>query len=64
MKKFQPWNDTVRLLTGDWVLQPGRKSNALKGRHAREVEALLQRLSSRPAILSFTLILLALMVIL
>ncbi len=64
MKMFQPWNDSVRLLSGDWALPPGRKPTAFNAREMHETEPLILKVSSHPAVRSLPIILLTLIMIL
>ena len=63
MKMFQPWNDTVRLLSGDWALEPGRKPIAFDTRYKHELERMVQDASRHSAGRSLTFMLLTLILI-
>ncbi len=62
MKQFQPWNDSVRLLSGDWALQPGRKLTVFNARSTQEIELPLQK-GLHPAVRLLTLMLLTFIMI-
>ena len=62
MKLFQPWNDTVRLLSGDWALQPGRKTTAFDVHGTQEIELPIQK-GLHPAVRLLTFMLMTFIMI-
>jgi hypothetical protein len=62
MKVFQPWNDSVRLLSGGWALQPARKPIPFDDHSTLEMELPIQK-GLHPAVRLLTLMLMTLIML-